>query len=177
MNIALTKVARRLQLAIKYLLVAVEATDDGVDVSISESLFRGLCLAGDAFSTLQVERFTTPSTRRRIQVSTTDSQIPLVVQKAQKDLFFRSGAGAKRATSPSPEESDESLSDIPMRKKKRDAFIWGRRRFLPRQRRNRRPVRRRYDSGKYFQARPRWKFTDRSPRRWEPRATAPPAPP
>jgi hypothetical protein len=174
MNIVLTRVAKRLQLSIQYLLAAMEAMDDHVDVVISESLFCGLCLAGDAFSTLQVERFTTPSTRKRIAVSTTDSQVPLIVQKARKDLFFRSRAGAKTAASPSPDSSAEDSdfdSDFAMRPKKRNAF--NRKRFFPRQRKQRRRQQRVWEAPKYFQPKPRWKPT----RRWEPRAAAPPAPP
>jgi hypothetical protein len=174
MNIVLTRVAKRLQLSIKYLLAALEAMDDHVDVVVSESLFCGLCLAGDAFSTLQVKRYTTPSTRRRIAVSTIDSQVPLVVQKARKDLFFRSRAGAKTAASLSPDSSEDDSdfdSDFAMRPKKRNAF--NRKRFFPRQRKSRRRQRRVFEAPKYFQPKSRWKPT----RRWELRAAGPPAPP
>jgi hypothetical protein len=177
MNIMLTKVARRLQLALKDLLAAVEATDDGVDFAITEALFRGLCLTGDAFSTLQVERFTTPNTRKGITVSTSDSQIPLVVQKARKDLFFRAGAGAKRAASPGPEEDEGdggSDSEPPMRKKRREEFNRMQRRFKP----SRRPMwkrQRRAEKPRYFKAKPR--FGAWGPRQWEHRAAPPPTPP
>jgi hypothetical protein len=177
MNLVLTGVAKRLQLAIKYLLTALDATDDGVETGVSEGLFRGLCLTGDAFSTLQVERFTTPRTRKTIAVSRTDSQIPLVVQKAKKDLFFRSGAGASRAASHSAdEEEDESASDSDrfMRPKGRAAFTRMQRTFRPRRRTPRRPPRRTFDGPRLYQGKPRFKFV---PRHWDARPAAPPAPP
>jgi hypothetical protein len=177
MNLVLTKVAKRLQLAIKYLLSALEETDERTPTAISEALFRGLCLTGDAFSTLQVERFTTPRTRKTIAVSETDSQIPLVVQKAKKQLFFRSGAGAKRAASrSSDEEADEveSDSDKYMRPKKREEFNRMQRTFHPRRRRPRRQLGRPTNTPRYFQPRAVLKLAQR---RWGPRPAPPPGPP
>jgi hypothetical protein len=172
MNLALTKVAKRLQLAIKYLLVAVEACDDSVGVTIMEATFRSLCLAGDAFSTLQVERFTTPSTRKSIAVATSSDQVPLVVQRARKEAFFRSGAGAKGAASHAPESGDdESVSDSDT-----STRSWGRdrRQFAPRNRRPRRLRRMALEKPKYFAPRGRWMVPFR---RGKSRAAPPSAPP
>jgi hypothetical protein len=119
----LTLISQNLQVAIKYLVHGLSATDRHTDEAVSDGLFCGLCLTAHAFSALQVERHTTAALRSRIVEATAGSQVPTVVQKVKKS-FFRPGGGGAEAPPPEEEEEDDEEDLARMRRKRRDRKRW-----------------------------------------------------
>jgi hypothetical protein len=124
-------VAKTIQASIKYLITALELTNDDFNPDLTEGLFRGIALLGNAFGALQVERYSTPLIRDSITEAAADSQMPLVVQKARKEAFFRQAAGATAGSSLIPDTEDDDPGDpfLHPGKKKRDIYKGTRRLF------------------------------------------------
>jgi hypothetical protein len=120
MDESLTEIAQSLLVSAQYLIDALESTTDTMDESLTEGLFRCLCLTGNAITKLQVERMMHPKMRNRISELTESSQVPSIVKKAMKDKGFFRGKAGESTPSRDSNSDDDSETDPPMRKKKRD---------------------------------------------------------
>jgi hypothetical protein len=94
-----------------YLMDALRLVTDDMDEALSEGLFRSFCLMAQSISRLQIERYTTPKLRAKINEEAGTSDVPAVVQKAKK--------GRSKQQSESSDDSYSDRATPPMVKVKR----------------------------------------------------------
>jgi hypothetical protein len=111
LDVSLADTVSMLLASSAYLMDALRLVTDDMDEALSEGLFRSFCLMAQSISRLQIERYTTPKLRAKIDEEAGTSDVPAVVQKAKK--------GRSKRQSESSDDSCSGRTTPPMAKVKR----------------------------------------------------------